>query len=316
MAKLPMDQEALEALEAAATEDETSRSAYWDRACEGFSVKADGEITGTSVLGSISRKARPMHRLAHRVLQWPFRLMGHGFPAYADSETLGRLVARRQNRQFTHDMIRQVLSLALVRRYVNLDLDSECNLVIGDGYGVLTSLFLLATPHRRTILVNLTKPLLLDMVSIRQSVPDARFVLVDDAAQMQAALRQPDIRLIAVRADNAPCIAEAPVGVAMNVVSMQEMPPPAIAEYFQILRRNKAAKTAFYCCNKLYKRLSDGTELLFSDYPWHPGDDILHDSVCPWSQWYYDKAPPFWHHRSGERRVIWHRLALLQKAVS
>ena len=100
--------------------------------------------------------------------------------------------------------------------------------------------------------------------------------------------------------------------IAVNIVSMQEMDPPVIAEYFRLLRGNKAARMAFYCCNKLYKRLGDGTELKFDDYPWRDGDQVLHDSVCSWSQWYYDMKPPFWHHRTGKDRVIWHRLALLE----
>ena len=60
-------------------------------------------------------------------------------------------------------------------------------------------------------------------------------------------------------------------------------------------------------------KLADGTELKFNDYPWQPGDEVLHDSICSWSQWYYDKKPPFWHYRKGKDRVIWHRLAYLEK---
>ena len=86
--------------------------------------------------------------------------------------------------------------------------------------------------------------------------------------------------------------------------------------YFWLLRGNKAERTAFYCCNKLYKKLADGTELKFSVYPWRPNDEILHDSISPWSQWYYDKIPPFWHYRKGKDRVIWHRLAYLETEAS
>lgn len=292
---------------------EKSRSAYWEGEARTFSITADGRVKSPTVLGNISTKTGPLHTAAHWVLQWPFRRMGRHCQTYKECEQLGRMIAGRQGRQFTHDMIRQVLSLALIRRYVNLDRPTDCNLVIGDGLGVLSSLFLLATPHRRTILVNISKPLLLDLLYADKAVPDLKFALVAAPDQMEKALSLPDIRLIAVQADNASVIAEAPIGVAANVVSMQEMTPPVIAEYFRILRVNKAEETAFYCCNKLLKRFSDGAEARFYEYPWRPSDRILHDAVCPWSQWLYSKKPPFWSYRRGKHRVIWHRLAFMTK---
>lgn len=208
-------------------------------------------------------------------------------------------------------MIRQVLTLALIRDRVGLAPAGQCNLVIGDGYGVLTSLFLLAAPDRRTILVNLTKPLLLDLAYVRMAAPDAGLALVSTSDEMERALADDGIRLIAVRADDAACIKTAPIGVAANVVSMQEMDPDVISGYFDILRQNQAPTTSFYCCNKRYKRLKDGTEVRFEEYPWRGSDQILLDAVCRWSQWIYSKQPPFWQYRRGASRVIWHRLAKL-----
>jgi len=181
---------------------------------------------------------------------------------------------------------------------------------------VLATLFAMHTPHRKTITVNLTKPLLLDLAYFARALPGAGMALVSDGDEMQATLADSSIRLIGVRADDAPCIREAAIGVAANVVSMQEMDPPVVADYFRLLRYNKAERTAFYCCNKLHKKLADSTELKFNDFPWRPGDEIMHDSVCPWSQWYYDKNPPFWHYRKGKDRVIWHRLAHMEKDFS
>jgi hypothetical protein len=151
--------------------------------------------------------------------------------------------------------------------------------------------------------------LFLDIVYIRQAVPSLRFAWVPGPEDLLEALDDPDIPLIAVRADDVPLIVEAPIGLAVNIVSMQEMDLSIIDAYFDVLWHNKAEQTAFYCCNKLYKRLSDGTELKFNDYPWRDGDTVLYDSECSWSQWYYDMRPPFWHRKL---RVIWHRLALLE----
>ena len=133
-----LEDEALASLEAQDETQEDSRSAYWEEEVRKFSVTADGTVHGTTVLGIFSTTPPLSHTIAHWFLQWHFRFMGRGYETFGECERLGRLVARRQGRQFTHDMIRQVLSLALIRHYVNLDDPTECNLVFGDGFGVLT----------------------------------------------------------------------------------------------------------------------------------------------------------------------------------
>ena len=309
-------QDALDALAALADEAEKGRSVFWQNQLKNFSVQADGSVTGTAALGNATAKATTFNNLAHSVLQWPLHRLASGLPDRADCLQLARTIAARQNRQLTTDMIRQAFTLALIRNYLDVRSPDLCNLVIGDGYGVLTTLFAMHAPHRKTIVVNLTKPLLLDLAYFTQAVPETGLALVANSDEMQAALGDEAIRVIGVRADDASCVAEAPIGVAANVVSMQEMEPQVVTDYFHLLRHNKAERTAFYCCNKLYKKLAKDTELKFNDYPWRAGDEILHDSVCPWSQWYYDAKPPFWHYRKGRDRVIWHRLAYLEKDPS
>ena len=304
---------ALRALEDRIDAPEDSRSSYWETEQKSFAVTADGKVEGASVLGMVSTNASPLHTFVHWVLQFPFRRMAGNAKNYRECEARGRQIANRLGRQFTHDMVRQVLTLSLIRDHVSFENPDECNFIFGDGYGILTSLFLLAAPHRKTILVNLTKPLLLDAVHIRRAVPDAGIALVSDESEMALALSSKETNLILIQADHAKIAAKAPIGIAANVVSMQEMDPPIIAEYFRVLRNNPARETTFYCCNKLYKKLEDGTEVQFYDYPWDARDRVLHDSICPWSQWYYTKFPPFWRYRAGKLRIIWHRLATLNK---
>jgi hypothetical protein len=304
---------ALIALEAQANQAEAGQSAYWRQGVTTFDVKADGTIIGNSVLGMVSEKTGPLYRLAHWLLQAPFRAMGARFGTLSDSLAIGRLIAGRQNRAYTYDLLRHSLTLALIRHYVPLDAASDVSAVIGDGSGLMASHLLLAHPNRKVVSVNLTKPLLLDLVRIRQAVPGIGIALVADAAGLQAALSDPAIRSIAIQADNARLLALAPIGLAVNIVSMQEMDPAIVADYFHHLRQAPAAATAFYCCNKLWKRLSDGTEVEFSKYPWRDADRVLLDEACGWSQWVYSKRPPFWHYRKGGDRVIWHRLAWLDK---
>ena len=308
--------EALEFLATHADAEEDGRSSYWQAELADFSVSADGSVSGSAALGNASNAVSPVKTLAHAALRWPLGRLASEFPDRKDCERLGRRMAERQGRQLTYDMVRQTYTLAMLRYYLDFSAPNLCNLVIGDGYGVLATLLAMHAPRRKTITVNLTKPLLLDLAYFSRALPEAGIALAADGDDMRAALGDDTIRLIGVRADDTECIAQAAIGVAANVVSMQEMDPPVVERYFQLLRHNRAERTAFYCCNKLYKKLSDDTELKFNDYPWRAGDEILHDSVCPWSQWYYDAKPPFWHYRKGRDRVIWHRLAYLEKDPS
>jgi hypothetical protein len=76
-----------------------------------------------------------------------------------------------------------------------------------------------------------------------------------------------------------------PVDLAINIASMQEMRPPEIARYFDVIR-NRAE--LFYCANRVEKWLSDEIgsadgasarrdyPVRFHDYPWGNCEDIFY----------------------------------------
>ncbi len=296
------NKDVLAELKAVSDDSEVSRSSYWEEGVGIFKVNDDGTTSGSPRLGSASRKMGPLHTFVHAVLGWPICRMGRHFRHIRQSIELGKFVARRQGRQYTQDIIRQSLSLGLIREYISLDSGEECNLVIGDGYGILASLFLLTAPHRTTIVCNLNKALHLDVINILKSLPEVGVALVRTDQEMEEAVQDNDIKLIAVQADFASIIKMAPIGLAANIHSMNEMTMPVIENYFRILRNNQSTRTAFYCCNKVYKYWADGTEIKFDEYPWYDVDEILHDSIAPWSQWLIDKSPPFWRYRGGAKK--------------
>ena len=228
-------------------------------------------------------------------------------------EKVGRKIAKLQGRLFTHDMIRQVLTLALIDKYSRGFENSGLILNIGDGYGFMSSLFLSTYPDRKVICVNLTKSLLVDAIFVGRGVPGVNTALVTNLKDLENAVADSAINLVLVQADNANILASVPIVLATNLVSMQEMEMPVIKNYFEILRQNPAKQTLFYCCNKLMKELPNGPTIRFDQYPWKSKDLVFYDSICQWSQWYYSKTPPFWHYRLGKERVIWHRLVSLDK---
>lgn len=226
----------------------------------------------------------------HFLLQSPFRRMGKRFPAFEETLRAGRRLAAAHDRVFDLDDLRQVLTLACVRRHLDLT-GPETFAVIGDGYGRLAGLLLATLPQCRVALVNLDEPLQVDLDSLRRVWPELD-------------------RVTAIPAGEARVLANGPLGGAFNVSSMQEMDPAAIAEYFRILR-SAPSSTWFYCSNATEKHLPDGTAVRFLDYPWDRRDAILLDELCPWAQRNYQMWPPRYFPRLYRIR---HRLVRLHKS--
>ena len=308
------DRDAIEFLVDQTDAPEETRSSYWEEERRTFSVDAEGRIEGRTVMGLNAGETSWPKRSLHWALQSPFRAMGVPYPDHRRLQQLGRLISARQGRPYWLDAIRQVLSLSLILKHVTLEERGAATVVIGDGFGIMTSLVLLAFPKRPVITINLTKSLLLDLVNVRKAVPDIGLVLPRSAGELAAAM-ETDARLIAVRADDAKIIKGAPFDLAINIASMQEMTLPVIESYFDILRSSSSDQVAFYCCNRIQKRHYDGPGPSFHDYPWRDADKVLTEGKTWWSQIYYNKTPPFWHHRWGAHRVVWQRLALLEKAA-
>ena len=145
-----------------------------------------------------------------------------------------------------------------------------------------------------------------------QFLPEVEIVLPRDIKERDLALRDPHARLIALRADDVSLLKGAPIDLAINIASMQEMTEPVIAKYYDMMRRTASDRIAFYCCNRIQKQHYDGPGPKFSDYPWRDGDDIIGEGLSPWHQIYYSAKPPFWHYRWGKHRRVKYRLAYLE----
>jgi len=228
--------------------------------------------------------------LLHFILQTPFRRMGRRFQAFAQTLRAGRRLAAVHGRVFDLDDLRQVLTVACVRHYVDMS-GPRTFAVIGDGYGRLAGLLLATLPDCRVVLVNLELPLSVDVKALRRVWPTLD-------------------RLIAVPASEAASLRAMPLSGAFNVSSMQEMTLATIADYFTTLRGAAAATTWFYCSNADAKRQPDGTVVRFDEYSWDDRDEILLNARCPWAQSNYEAWPP---HYFARETNIRHRLARLHK---
>jgi len=131
--------------------------------------------------------------------------------------------------------------------------------------------------------------------------------LVKSDEEMDLALADTTIRVIAVQSDHCEILYRAPIHLAVNIVSMQEMDLPVVEKYFDALRSNPAETTSFYCCNRRVKTSN------FDEYPWDSNDVILENSICEWSQHYYSNKWPFIRQRSYGDKTIMHRFVDLKK---
>ena len=300
---------AIDALAATLEVDDPEASSHWIEMHKGFAYGPDG-FSGLIGFGDHSAPKTVLHRIGHSLLQTPFRYIGAQFPCFAVDYENVKSVAKRQNRQLNVDMVRQAITLSMLRQKLQLETVTQPILIIGDGFATMASLILLGVPNVTVVLVNLTKTLFVDLVYLQRTVPDCVFALARSSEEYEVALAEPAIKAIAVQARDANALKSSLIGICLNILSMQEMNPPAIASYFRIMRETPGPGTIFYCCNRLDKTLPDGTRVRFQEYPWCSQDEILLDGLCPWSQFYYSIRPPFYRKYDGR---IWHRLAILAK---
>ena len=292
--------------------EDPGESSHWRHFHRDFALRADGAFTGLQGFGGCARPYRGVRALVHHALQWKYRRVGRRYPEFECLDAVASSIVERQGRACDLDVLRQTITLAFLKRHLPWLGKDSIVAVIGDGFASMTTLLLAAGLAKQVYLVNLNKTLLVDLAYFarwagqRSSLATGLAVDPDDVAQ---ACASPDQAVVAIQASNHALLARAPIDVAINIASMQEMDPPVIADYFANLRTAAARKSLhFYCCNRVEKSLPDSTIVRFSAYPWNEADEILIDELCPWHQQYYSARAPFYHPYDGP---IWHRLARL-----
>ena len=112
--------------------------------------------------------------------------------------------ARRIKIRFSLDILRQVLTLSYLKRNKLLT-QYEIGIVIGDGFGSLTSLLLRAKICRKVVMVNLTKTLFVDVDSVLkfpEFLDNCSSVIVNTKQEMANAIQDPNVKIIALEAKN------------------------------------------------------------------------------------------------------------------
>jgi hypothetical protein len=218
----------------------------------------------------------------------------------------------------TFDFFRQVCSLALLEENIPNQICSTPLriLMIGDGLGILASMFRSVFAESSIVLVDIGKSLLFQTYYCQKAHPTCSHVAIDATESW-------------VEADFVYCASEqlhmldtAKFDIAVNIASMQEMNTETIARYFTFLRSHMKSEHLFYCCNREYKEMPGGEVAEFELYPWSPRDRFVVDEQCPWQQYYLSLHQalrgwrvlglrvPFVNLYDGDTR---HRLAVLSR---
>jgi hypothetical protein len=245
-------------------------------------------------------------------MQRGFREMGQNFNSYESFFHLAQNIVRSQQRALDLDVLRNVLSLALLSQEAHQTFGIDRTVcVIGDGFGIATALLVASERVKQVVLVNLSKTLMVDLYYLRiymgEKFEDEVVLLCDDDLSNDEVALCCDAKVIAIEAASCNLLSNTLIDLFINIVSMQEMNPSTISHYFDLIRDNASKKsTLFYCANRVHKVLPDGTDVNFDDYPWDSADKIILEGLVPWHQQYYRFIPPSFRAYDGP---IKHRLS-------
>lgn len=302
-----------------AENSDPSESSHWRKYHANFKYTGSG-FSGLSGFGGCSPTYKGLKRIAHGILQKPFRAIGKQFGSFEEMDAIAAGFTRQQSRAYDLDVLRQVITISMLKK--ELGNSNENTLVIGDGFASMTSLIHLSKFSKNTILVNLTKTLFVDLWYLREILGDESFGLKvllltaeDDLENLQSTvLKSGESFIIALEARNQHFIRELSLDLVINIVSMQEMDISIVQKYISDIRHSqdhhRNQPLMFYCCNRVEKKLLGGEITCFDDYGWLPDDIILFDEFCPWHQEYYTTHPPFYRPYNGP---IKHRLVNLKR---
>lgn len=232
--------------------------------------------------------------------------------AWLGSHELTRmiLVARRvcdaMALQLTMDVFRQVCTAVLLQQRLAGHVAPKL-LMIGDGYGVLSSLMKSVYPVATIVAVDLGRTLLFQAYLNQRAHAKASHALAGDPGWAHA-------EFVYCPSEQIDMLRDLRFDAAVNIASMQQMTAAQVGKYFSFLRQTLKPDNLFYCCNRERKELVGGEVSEFRRYPWGSHDRVLIDEVCPWHRYFLSvtriAGVPLPIVRRYDGRVL-HRLAVM-----
>ncbi len=293
--------------------EDPQSSSHWQFFHQFLEIDNNLNIKQTLGFGDGKKKYKLLADLIHRIFQFPLIFLEKKSSYFYRLYKIGRENTFYTGNHFSLDALRQVFTLNYLKKK-ELILKHRICIVIGDGFGSLTSLLLRSELSEKVIMVNLTKTLFVDVASILafpEFSNNYAIVLVRSKREMEEAISNTSVKVIALEAQNYHLLSASKAELAFNIASMQEMDMVNIENYFKQFRNlAKQKQFYFYCCNRDSKILPDGSEICFDKYPWSSNDKHFFDEKCPWHTHYYTIRPPFYKKYDGP---IKHRFTLVSE---
>ena len=287
-------------------------SSHW-RECMSLcqvQIDDDGKVGSLKGLGfGDLQYTRPWHRLANVLcIQSYMRNMDRKRIDMVDRlMRLAKPVLKAIGVPMSYDCFRQICSLADIANRMQADgVLPQRVLVIGDGYGFLSSMIKTLWPGSIVVLMDNGPVLLFQTINIQKVFPGAAhsFVGMDELKKSS-------------EGDFWYCVAESreslplrDFSLVINICSMNEMTIDMIREYFKFIRLRADERNYFYCCNRELKILTGGERTAFLEYPWEAQDEIYFDEDPDFCRYYYTFRFPFKHYFEPFR----HRLVRLKRS--
>lgn len=186
----------------------------------------------------------------------------------------------------TFDVFRQVCVLSFLKGKIPATIYNKhiSILVIGDGFGMLSSLLKAVFPNSTIVMVDIGKVLMFQAYYCQKAHPKCIHRLAGTFGESA----QSDF--IYCPAEHLDSLDDLVFDLAVNVASMQEMNMLTITKYFAFLRSHLHEVNLFYCCNREFKKMPGGEVTEFDKYPWKNEDWYLVDGYCPWHQYFFSST--------------------------
>ena len=287
--KLIQGQNIINELTKSINKDDKTTSSYWKKYHSNFSFE-NGNLKGLGAFGSNKKPFNLIEKLIYYNLNKLY--LKHSLNKTFTKQVLKSAyeICNLQRGGLDINIVRQVLTIDKLN-FNNVFKEAKIAVVIGDGFGAMTSLLLKNNLVEKVILVNLTKTLLVDMIYLKRVFKnfDSDSILINDDKDLNLV---ENFKIIAIQADNYHFLKKIKKDLVINISSFQEMDIEVINNYMNYLYFNKNP-FSFYLCNRIEKILPDGSLIKFSEYGLSENDDIIFDELCVWHQDFYRLSPPF-----------------------